>query len=103
MSRLTTTQIIEKGAYLEPDFDPDSLTRPQLIGIFAYHGIQWASKDTKAELVKIFNAEIKGNGVKLRRQREETQATLASENGIVNGVTGSPASPPVCCSVRCQV
>ena len=43
MSRPTTSQIIEKGDYLKPDFEPSSLTIPHLIGIFAYHQISYPS------------------------------------------------------------
>lgn len=94
MSRLTTSQIIAKGDYLQPDFEPKSLTIPHLIGIFAYHQIVYPSQHNKAKLVEIFNDEIKANGARLRRQRLERQETLASEDGIVDGVTGNPIAQP---------
>ncbi|KAH8117468.1 Man1-Src1p-C-terminal domain-containing protein [Phellopilus nigrolimitatus] len=93
MSRQTTSQIIAKGDYLSANFDAKTLTIPHLIGIFAYHQVQYPSQHNKAKLVDIFNTEIKTNGSKLRRQRLERQETLASEDGIVDGVTGAPIAP----------
>lgn len=96
MSRLSTSQIIAKGDYLEPNFEPNSLTIAQLVGIFAFHEVNWQEvPKTKPNLVRLFEREIKANGEELRRKRREMEDTLASGNGIVNGVTGSPASPPV--------
>lgn len=95
MSRQSTTQIIEEGKYLDPDFDPNSLTIPNLIGIFAYHEVPYqTSNNTKAKLVRLFNENIKAYGEELRQQRQETEETLASHDGIVNGVTGNPVTPP---------
>lgn len=93
MSRPTTSQIIAKGDYLQPDFDPKSLTIAHLIGIFAYHNVQYPSQHNKAKLIAIFNNEIKGNSEVLRKQRLERQEALASEEGIVDGVTGIPIAP----------
>ena len=100
MSRPTTSQIIEKGDYLKPDFEPSSLTIPHLIGIFAYHQISYPSPHTKAKLVEVFNKEIKSNGTKLRQAQLARQATLASEDGIIDGVTGIPIAPPPVQPVR---
>ena len=90
MSRPTTSQIIGKGDYLLPDFDPKTLTIAHLIGIFAYHQISYPPQHNKAKLVELYNEKIKKNGVTLRKQWQERQETLASEEGVVNGVTGSP-------------
>ncbi|EJD06014.1 uncharacterized protein FOMMEDRAFT_104431 [Fomitiporia mediterranea MF3/22] len=94
MSRQTTSQIIAKGEYLQPDFDPYTLTIPHLIGIFAYHGINYPPKHNKADLVDIFNKDIRSNIIKLTKQRLERQETLASEDGILDGVTGRPIAAP---------
>ncbi|KAI5123291.1 hypothetical protein M0805_009312 [Coniferiporia weirii] len=93
MSRPTTSQIIAKGDYLQSDFDAKTLTIPHLIGILAYHQVQYPSQHNKAKLVEIFNTDIKAHGGRLRRQRLERQETLASEDGIVDGVTGVPIAP----------
>ena len=90
MSRPTTSQIIAKGEYLQPSFDPKSLTIPHLIGIFAYHGVAFPAQHNKAKLVEIFNENIKKNAPNLMKQRLERQETMASEDGILDGVTGNP-------------
>lgn len=94
MSRPTTSQIISSGDYLQPDFDAKSLTIPHLIGIFAYHQVPYPPQHNKAKLLEIFEKEIKKNGTSLLKQRLERQETLASEDGIVDGVTGAPIAPP---------
>ena len=87
----TTSQIIEEGEYLRPDFDPTKLTVPLLTGLLAYHQIEYSSSQRKkAELVKLFNEKIKKNSTALLEERQQRQDTLASEEGIVNGLTGSP-------------
>ena len=87
---LATSQIIAKGEYLQPSFDPKSLTIPHLIGIFAYHGVAFPAQHNKAKLVEIFNENIKKNAPNLMKQRLERQETMASEDGILDGVTGNP-------------
>jgi hypothetical protein len=76
MSRPTTSQIIAKGDYLQPTFDPATLTIPHLLGIFAYHNVAYPSQHNKAKLIEIFGTEIKGRGVELRKQRLERQRQL---------------------------
>lgn len=99
MSRPTTTQLIEQGNYLQPDFDPSTLTIPHIIGILAYHQIKYPSQANKAALIKIFNNEIKANHAVLLRQRIIKQEISASDNGIIDGVTGIPINPQqVSCS-----
>jgi hypothetical protein len=42
MSRsMTAAQIIALGEYLDPDFDPSSLTVNQLLGVFGFHNIRY--------------------------------------------------------------
>ena len=94
MSRPTTSQIIASGDYLQPEFDAKSLTIPHLIGIFAYHQVSYPSQPKKAELLEVFEKEIKKKGKTLMKQRLERQETLASEDGIVDGMTGAPIAPP---------
>ena len=99
MSRTTTSQIIASGDYLQPDFDARSLTIPHLIGIFAYHQVIYPSQHNKAKLLEIFDKEIKKKGKTLMKQRLERQETLASEDGIVDGVTGALIAPPQVCFI----
>lgn len=90
MSRLTAAQVISLGEYLEPDFNPNSLTIAQLLGLFGYHNINYPSQYTKPKLVQLFNDEIKANASRLRRQRIKRENSQASDDGITDGVTGRP-------------
>ena len=90
MSRLTAALVIALGEYLEPDFDPSSLTIAQLLGVFGYHNVNYPSQYTKPKLVQLFNDEIKTNASKLRRQRIKRENRQASDDGITDGLTGRP-------------
>lgn len=90
MSRLTSAQVITLGDYLKPDFEPATLTVPQLLGVFGYHNIQYPSPYTKAKLIQTFNQEIKPNASKFRREKLKKENSQASDDGIVDGVTGLP-------------
>lgn len=90
MSRPTTSQIIAHGDYLQPHFDPATLTIPHLLGILSYHQINYPTQYNKAKLVTVFNEEIKGKGALLRGQRLDRQQTAASDDGIFDGVSGLP-------------
>ncbi|KAI0336449.1 hypothetical protein GY45DRAFT_1315826 [Cubamyces sp. BRFM 1775] len=90
MSRMTAAQVIALGEYLKPDFDPSTLTVPQLLGIFGFHNIKYPSQYTKPKLVQLFNEEVKPNGKKYTRERIKRENSQASEDGITNGVTGRP-------------
>ncbi|KAL1669220.1 Man1-Src1p-C-terminal domain-containing protein [Schizophyllum commune] len=90
MSRLTTAQVIAQGHYLDPDFNPASLTVSQLLGVFGYHNIQYPTPYNKPTLVKLFNDEIKAKAKKFKRERVKKDNSLASDDGITDGVTGQP-------------
>ncbi|EPQ58156.1 hypothetical protein GLOTRDRAFT_110047 [Gloeophyllum trabeum ATCC 11539] len=99
MSRLTTAQIVEQGRYLEPDFDPTTLTVPQLLGIFGYHNIRYPTPYTKPKLVQLFNEEIKPQTTQLKKEKLKRENSAASDDGIKDGVTGKliggDKKPPV--------
>jgi hypothetical protein len=90
MSRLTTAQVISLGEYLEPDFDPASLTNPQLLGILGYHNINYPTPYTKPKLVQVFNDEIKAKAGKFKKERLKQENSLASDEGIIDGHSGQP-------------
>ena len=94
MSRLTSAQVIALGEYLNPDFEPASLTVPQLLSVFGYHNIRYPSPYTKAKLVQTFNQEIKPNAPKFRKEKLRKESSQASDDGIVDGVTGLPLTNP---------
>lgn len=90
MSRLTTAQVINLGEYLEPEFDPTSLTNPQLLGVLGYHNVHYPTPYTKPKLVQIFNDEIKAKADKLKKERLKKENSLASDEGIIDGHSGQP-------------
>ncbi|KAH7930813.1 hypothetical protein BV22DRAFT_1078092 [Leucogyrophana mollusca] len=91
MSRaLTTAQVISLGDYLKPDFDPASLTVSQLLGVLGYHNIPFPTPYTKPKLVQLFISEIKSKTSPLKRERIKKENSIASNDGITDGVTGKP-------------
>ncbi|KAH9951379.1 Man1-Src1p-C-terminal domain-containing protein [Amylocystis lapponica] len=88
MSRITAAQVVALGEYLDPDFDPASLTVAQLLGVFNFHNVIYPSQYTKPKLIQLFNEEIKAKSRKLKRERIKRENSQASDDGIKDGVTG---------------
>jgi hypothetical protein len=109
MSRsMTAAQVIAVGEYLDPDFDPSSLTVNQLLGVFGFHNIRYPTPYTKSKLVQLFNDEIKPKMKQLKKDRAKKETSLASDSGIKDGVTGrylNEDSTKVCgsCLVACML
>lgn len=85
---MTAAQVIALGEYLDPDFDPSSLTVNQLLGVFGFHNIRYPSPYTKPKLVQLFNDEIKPKMKQFKKDRVKKEASFASDDGIKDGVTG---------------
>lgn len=92
MSRMTSAQVISLGEYLDTDFDPSSLTVSQLLGVLGFHNINYPTPYSKPKLVQLFNSEIKAKAVILRKERLKKENSIASDEGITDGVTGKPLS-----------
>ncbi|KAF8797989.1 hypothetical protein BYT27DRAFT_7203679 [Phlegmacium glaucopus] len=90
MSRLTSAQVISLGEYLGPDFDPNSLTVSQLLGVLGYHNVRYPTPYTKTKLVQLFNTEIKSRASKFKKERLKKENSIASDDGITDGLTGEP-------------
>ncbi|KDQ33260.1 hypothetical protein PLEOSDRAFT_1110485 [Pleurotus ostreatus PC15] len=90
MSRLTAAQIIGLGEYLKPEFEPSTLTVSQLLGVLGYHNIPYPQPYTKPKLIQTFNDEIKANAKKLTKERLKKENSIASDDGITDGITGEP-------------
>jgi len=90
MSRLTSAQIIALGEYLEPEFNPASLTVSQLLGVLGYHNVPYPTPYTKPKLVALFNDEIKARATKFKKERIKQENSQPSDDGIMDGVTGKP-------------
>ncbi|KIK95889.1 hypothetical protein PAXRUDRAFT_826550 [Paxillus rubicundulus Ve08.2h10] len=87
---LTAAQIVNLGEYLNSEFDPSVLTVSQLLGVFGYHNIRYPTPHTKATLVQLFLDEIKPKATKFRRERLKRENSIASDDGITDGLTGQP-------------
>ncbi len=96
-SKLTSAQIISLGEYLGPDFDPTSLTVSQLLGILGYHNVTYPTPYSKSKLVQRFEEEIKAKATRLKKDRLKKANSIASDDGITDGLTGKPLGK-VCCS-----
>ncbi|KAF8507246.1 Man1-Src1p-C-terminal domain-containing protein [Gautieria morchelliformis] len=98
MSRLTSTEVIHRGEYLEPEFDPMSLTVPHLLSILTLHAVKYPTPYSKSKLVQAFNDEIKPRIKQLKKERLKREGSVASSHGIVDGITGESmsddAAPP---------
>jgi hypothetical protein len=95
MSRsLTAAQVITQGDYLEPDFDPSTLTVNQLLGVFGFHNIRYPTPYTKPKLVQLFHDEISTKTKAYKKERVKAEASAASDVDIKDGVTGELINPP---------
>lgn len=91
MSRsLTAAQVIGLGEYLNPNFDPASLTVSQLLGVLGFHNIQYPTPYSKPKLIQLFTDEITAKSARLKRERHSKEQSLASDDGITDGLTGRP-------------
>lgn len=98
-SRLSSAQIIALGEYLNPDFDPTSLTVSQLLGVLGYHNVTYPTPYSKSKLVQLFQQEIKAKATVLNKERLKKTNSIASDEGITDGLTGKPIGK-VGCSVK---
>ncbi|KAF5391287.1 hypothetical protein D9757_001923 [Collybiopsis confluens] len=94
MSRLTAAQIVALGEYLEPEFEPASLTISQLLGVLGYHNITYPTPYSKGKLVQVFNDEVKRRATKFKKERLKKEHSIASDDGIKDGVTGEYLGRP---------
>ncbi|KAL0568653.1 inner nuclear membrane protein enriched at telomere/subtelomere region [Marasmius crinis-equi] len=90
MSRLSAAQVIALGEYLEPDFEPSTLTISQLLGVLGYHNIVYPTPYSKPKLVQVFNEQVKRRASKFKKERIRKENSIASDDGITDGVTGEP-------------
>lgn len=84
----TSAEIIAAGAYLEDDFDPNTLKVAHLSNILHYHHIPYQTPALKSKLVQIFRDQITARAPQLRLERDEVASSQASDRGIRDGITG---------------
>lgn len=66
---------MDEQAYLEPDFDPASLTMPRLRSILVAHNVNYPSSAKKGELVKLFNDNVLPQARKIRSANARVKRT----------------------------
>ena len=91
-TRLTVTQVIELGDYLEPSFNPKALTVPQLLGLLTYHNIPYPSPYSKPKLITVFNDQLKAKAAIFQKERLDAERMVPSTKGIIDGHTGDPVN-----------
>lgn len=94
MSRLSASEVINRGDYLQPDFEPSTLTIPHLLSVLTYHGIKYPSPHTKGKLIDVFNAEIRPRSAQLLKERQVRDRKKPSHEGIFDGHTGKAIEAP---------
>lgn len=75
------TIMADEYAYLEPDFDPSTLTMPKLRSILVAHNVAYPSSAKKPELVGLFNDNVASQARALKSARSRT---VRSSRGIVD-------------------
>lgn len=88
----SSTQVIESGEYLEPNFDANSLTMPHLLSIFTFHQVKYPVPYNKSKLVETFNEQVKPRADQFKRDRLKREGSVASSRGITDGLTGKSLS-----------
>ncbi len=83
---------MDEMEYLQPSFDPSSLTVPRLRNILMTHDINYPASAKKAQLVDTFNQDLKPQARKLLSARDRVRRTSkgitdipSSQEGTVDG------------------
>lgn len=76
---------MEDQAYLEPDFDPSSLTVPKLRSLLVQHSVNYPSSAKKGDLVDLFNEHIAPQAKKIKQASLRVKRTS-------RGIENIPAS-----------
>lgn len=76
--------------YLQPGFDPKTLTIPRLRSILVAHNVPYTSSAKKGQLVEIFNEQVVPQSKKILAARARAKR---SSKGIVDAETQSSSNP----------
>lgn len=76
--------------YLQPGFDPKTLTIPRLRSILVAHNVPYSSSAKKAQLVEIFNDQVVPQSKKILAARARAKR---SSKGIVDAESQSSSNP----------
>ena len=77
--------------YLQPGFDPKSLTMPRLRSILVAHNVSYPASAKKAQLIEIFNENVLPQARKILAQRAKAKR---SSKGIVDADAGQTLQNP---------
>ncbi|KAK4549000.1 hypothetical protein LTR36_008773 [Oleoguttula mirabilis] len=66
---------MDEQAYLEPHFDPSSLTMPRLRSILVAHNVNYPSSAKKGQLVELFNETVLPQARKIRSANARVKRT----------------------------
>ncbi|CAG7846469.1 SubName: Full=Uncharacterized protein {ECO:0000313/EMBL:CCA66908.1} [Serendipita indica DSM 11827] len=87
--KLTSQDIIDRGEYLEPDFDPSTLTIAHLHAVLANHDVKHPTNAKKPGLIKLFQENIAPNARKYKKEREMIASIRSDGSDIYDVGTGS--------------
>ncbi|KAL2178688.1 Man1-Src1p-C-terminal domain-containing protein [Thermothelomyces heterothallicus CBS 202.75] len=79
----------ESADYLQPDFDPWSLTVPRLRSILVTHNVHYPSQAKKPQLIDLFNEHVQPQSKQILASRARAKRT---SKGIVDADSHSTAS-----------
>ncbi|KXJ95524.1 Man1-Src1p-C-terminal domain-domain-containing protein [Microdochium bolleyi] len=80
----------ESAEYLQPGFDPKSLTIPRLRSILVAHNIPYSSSAKKGQLIDIFNDQVVPKSKKILAERARAKR---SSKGIVDAEGSQSVNP----------
>ncbi|CAG8693436.1 14294_t:CDS:2, partial [Acaulospora colombiana] len=89
MSKPTSQDIIDRGDYLEPNFDASSLLVANLRAVLQHHDVSFPANASKASLIQAFEDNIVPNAKKYRRIRQANAAIRSDASDILDGETGN--------------
>jgi hypothetical protein len=89
MSKVTSQDVIDEGAYLEPGFKPASLLVPHLRAVLQNHDVPYPATASKAQLINLFNEHIAPNAEKFKKARRVNAAIPSDASDIMDGETGA--------------
>ncbi|KAF2174196.1 hypothetical protein M409DRAFT_62311 [Zasmidium cellare ATCC 36951] len=86
---------MDDQAYLEPGFDPSTLTVPRLRSILVAHNVDYPSSSKKSQLIEIFNESVLPQARKIRQANSRVKRTSRGIEDIGTGRKGTGAGDPL--------
>lgn len=86
---------MDDQAYLEPGFDPSTLTVPRLRSILVAHNVDYPSSAKKQQLIDLFTDNVLPQARKIRQANSRVKRTSRGIEDIGTGRRGTGAGDPV--------